>query len=156
MPEISVTDEQLAAIDAVREALAERAGEYAHVRRRDAVQYLIDAHHGALDTDPLDGASAPTDGSADAAVEAGTAPEAVAGEASDGETTESEDEESQSSDDGDDRLNAMMQLLETHADKWGEADADDARYAVTLPDGSEEQVQTKDDVRALLFKNYER
>ena len=54
---------------------------------------------------------------------------------------------------GGDRLSAMMQLLDTHDDKWREADGD-ARYEVDLPDGSTETAQTKDDVRAILFKNY--
>lgn len=56
--------------------------------------------------------------------------------------------------DDDDMLDAMMNLLETHDDKWGEASSADYRYSVELPDGSTERVQTKDDVRALLFKNY--
>jgi hypothetical protein len=51
------------------------------------------------------------------------------------------------------QLNAMMSLLDTHADKWREADGD-ARYEVDLPDGDVETARTKDDVRALLFKNY--
>jgi hypothetical protein len=51
------------------------------------------------------------------------------------------------------QLNAMMQLLDTHADKWGES-AGDARYEVELPDGRVEAARTKDDVRALLFKHY--
>ncbi|WP_293031271.1 hypothetical protein [Natronococcus sp.] len=54
----------------------------------------------------------------------------------------------------DEMLDEMMNLLRTHDDKWEEAPSGDARYAVTLPDGSVETVQTKDDVRALLFKNY--
>jgi hypothetical protein len=57
--------------------------------------------------------------------------------------------------DGDDRLNAMMNLLDTHDDKWGEASKEDARYAVDMPDGTTEYVQTKDDVRAHIFKNYD-
>jgi hypothetical protein len=56
--------------------------------------------------------------------------------------------------DDDEMLDEMMNLLRTHDDKWEEASSGDARYAVTLPDGSVETVQTKDDVRALLFKNY--
>jgi len=51
-------------------------------------------------------------------------------------------------------LDEMMSLLETHDDKWDESSSADYRYSVELPDGSSEQVQTKDDVRALLFKNY--
>ncbi|MCW8172835.1 hypothetical protein [Natrialba swarupiae] len=56
--------------------------------------------------------------------------------------------------DDDDMLNEMMSLLETHDDKWEESSSADYRYTVALPDGSSEDVQTKDDVRALLFKNY--
>ncbi len=56
--------------------------------------------------------------------------------------------------DDDDMLDEMMSLLETHEDKWEESSSSDYRYTVTLPDGSTEDVQTKDDVRALLFKNY--
>lgn len=70
---------------------------------------------------------------------------------------EEEDEEAGNSSgaaDDDDMLNKMMNLLETHDDKWDESPAADYRYRVTLPDDSTEDVQTKDDVRALLFKNY--
>ncbi|NUB91799.1 hypothetical protein HT576_12305 [Haloterrigena sp. SYSU A121-1] len=69
-----------------------------------------------------------------------------------------EDASSESDGDGsaddDDMLDEMMSLLETHDDKWAESTAADYRYEVELPDGTTEQVQTKDDVRALLFKNY--
>jgi hypothetical protein len=51
------------------------------------------------------------------------------------------------------QLNAMMSLLDTHDDKWREGDGD-VRYEVELPDGSVETARTKDDVRALLFRNY--
>lgn len=54
---------------------------------------------------------------------------------------------------GSSQLDAMMSLLDTHADKWREGDGD-VRYEVDLPDGSVETARTKDDVRALLFKNY--
>lgn len=54
---------------------------------------------------------------------------------------------------GDGQLNAMLNLLETHSDKWDSADGD-ARYEVELPDGSVESARTKDDVRATLFKHY--
>ena len=55
--------------------------------------------------------------------------------------------------DGSSQLDAMMSLLDTHDDKWREGDGD-ARYEVDLPDGDVETARTKDDVRALLFKNY--
>jgi hypothetical protein len=48
----------------------------------------------------------------------------------------------------------MMSLMETHDDKWEQADSEETRYEVELPDGDTETVQTQDDVRALLFKNY--
>lgn len=54
---------------------------------------------------------------------------------------------------GGDQLTATLSLLETHDDKWWQADGD-ARYEVELPDGRVETARTKDDVRAVLFKNY--
>ena len=54
---------------------------------------------------------------------------------------------------GGDQLTATLSLLETHDDKWWQADGD-ARYEVELPDGTVETARTKDDVRAVLFKNY--
>jgi len=68
-------------------------------------------------------------------------------EESDGGTAESDDGG------GADQLDAVMSLLDTHDDKWSEGDGD-ARYEVELPDGDVETARTKDDVRALLFKNY--
>ncbi|RZH67355.1 hypothetical protein [Natrinema altunense] len=113
----------------------------------------------ADDTGDADGSSetSPTDD----ADETGT--ESDDGEA-DTDADDGDDEDASdgdgSADDGDgsadddDMLDEMMSLLETHDDKWGESDSADYRYTVDLPDGSSEQVQTKDDVRALLFKNY--
>jgi hypothetical protein len=75
--------------------------------------------------------------------ESGT--DAVDADAADGDATDG--------DGGSSQLDAMMSLLDTHDDKWGEADGD-ARYEVELPDGTVETARTKDDVRALLFKNY--
>ena len=74
------------------------------------------------------------------------------------ETAEPPSDGDAESDDGDDtsgssQLDAMMSLLDTHDDKWREGDGD-ARYEVDLPDGDVETARTKDDVRALLFKNY--
>ena len=54
---------------------------------------------------------------------------------------------------GADQLTATLSLLETHDDKWWQADGD-ARYEVQLPDESVQTARTKDDVRAVLFKNY--
>ncbi|MFC4437537.1 MULTISPECIES: hypothetical protein [Natrialbaceae] len=66
---------------------------------------------------------------------------------------ESDGEDGGNADD-DDMLDEMMSLLETYDEKWEESSSADYRYTVTLPDGSTKDVQTKDDVRALLFKNY--
>ncbi|ELY86519.1 hypothetical protein C483_18955 [Natrialba hulunbeirensis JCM 10989] len=76
-----------------------------------------------------------------------------AGDSDDDDTDDDNDTTSGEADD-DDMLDEMMSLLETHDDKWEESSSADYRYTVTLPDGSTEDVQTKDDVRALLFKNY--
>ena len=65
-----------------------------------------------------------------------------------------DDEASTSEADDDDMLTEMMELLETHEDKWDESPKGDYRYRVDLPDGGSEDVQTKDDVRAILFKEY--
>ena len=89
------------------------------------------------------------EGAADVTDEAG-ADEADDGSAASDETDETDDE----TDDTDaNQLNAMMSLLDTHEEKWRKADGD-ARYEVELPDGDVETARTKDDVRALLFKNY--
>ena len=63
------------------------------------------------------------------------------------------DDTDETDDAGASQLDAMMSLLDTHDDKWREADGD-ARYEVELPDGDVETARTKDDVRALLFRNY--
>lgn len=81
-------------------------------------------------------------------------------ESADDEAAEAdvEDEDAESDGDGaasdDDMLDQMMNLLDTHDDKWEESPSGDYRYRVELPDGGTEDVQTKDDVRAILFKNY--
>ncbi|ADB60417.1 hypothetical protein Htur_1531 [Haloterrigena turkmenica DSM 5511] len=84
--------------------------------------------------------------------------EDASSENDDGEPTGADDDGDDDSSDGsaddDDMLDEMMSLLETHDDKWSESNSADYRYEVELPDGTTEQVQTKDDVRALLFKNY--
>ena len=100
-----------------------------------------------------DDETADSDGEADAAGddagEEGAAEVDAAGD--DASEDAAEDEEGDAG--GSDQLNAMMSLLDTHGDKWREADGD-ARYEVDLPDGSVETARTKDDVRALLFRNY--
>lgn len=74
--------------------------------------------------------------------------------AADADVADDESADGDGSADDDDMLDEMMSLLETHDDKWEESASADYRYSVELPDGSTEDVQTKDDVRALLFKNY--
>lgn len=180
MKTLEVTDEQYAYIQRLREAIAaEVVGEYGFVRERDAVQYLIDNVDGDVEVEGDVTSSAIEDVSraADAAI-AGEHDEAAADEAAsaaseaaatdDGDVSDDgadaatadeadeadgEDAEAGTADD-DDKLNAMMNLLETHEDKWEESPSGDHRYRVTLPDGATEDVQTKDDVRAILFKNY--
>jgi hypothetical protein len=88
-------------------------------------------------------------GTADDTARDGGQADAAAGVA-DAQTTDDDD---RADDGGAGQLNAMMRLLDTHADKWSES-AGDARYEVELPDGSIEAARTKDDVRALLFKHY--
>ena len=75
-------------------------------------------------------------------------------DADDSEGADDADDSEGGAADDDDMLDRMMNLLETHDDKWEESPSGDYRYRVTLPDGSTDDVQTKDDVRALLFKNY--
>ena len=133
-----------------------------------------DTSAGEGDSDAADGDgddSSPADEEADDAddhsEEAGAdeddAVEADDADGEEGETADAEDaDESDESDDDsesgaaddDDMLNKMMSLLETHDDKWEESPSADYRYRVDLPDGGTKDVQTKDDVRALLFKNY--
>lgn len=50
-------------------------------------------------------------------------------------------------------LSAANQLLDEHSDKWREGGGNEP-YEVDLPDGTTEEVRTKDDVRGLLFKHY--
>ncbi len=101
-----------------------------------------------------DDPSEPADDSSDAGGDDGdeSSTESDADDESDADGEDGTDGDGSADDD--DMLDEMMSLLETHDDKWGESESADFRYSVELPDGSTEQVQTKDDVRALLFKNY--
>ncbi|MXV63729.1 hypothetical protein GS429_17015 [Natronorubrum sp. JWXQ-INN-674] len=90
----------------------------------------------------------------DDSVDDATADDETTGADGDPDSDSDTDSEDGGEADDDDMLDEMMSLLETHDDKWGESSSADYRYSVELPDGSTEQVQTKDDVRALLFKNY--
>lgn len=140
MPDIEVSEDQYTFLEDLMDTLAEDhvVGAYGAVRPRDALQYLIDHYEGEVE-------------------EADRADESATGADDDGEEggeNGGDDDTSGVPDDPTDRLNAMMELLDTHDDKWEEADAEDARYVVHLPDDGEERVQTKDDVRAVLFKHY--
>ncbi|ELY76388.1 hypothetical protein [Natrinema gari] len=108
-------------------------------------------------TDSDDGEADPDADDGDDGDDEDTSDNGGDGSADDGDDGDDEDTSDNGGDgsaDDDDMLDEMMSLLETHDDKWAESDAADFRYTVDLPDGSSEQVQTKDDVRALLFKNY--
>lgn len=144
MPKIEITDKQREYLDELRADLEADVGPYGHVRVIDALQYLIDANEGDLDD-------------AAASAEAGDgspSEDGTDGDESNGETgDESDGETGDDAESGGDRLSMMMKLLETHDDKWRESGGD-ARYEVDLPDGTTEAAPTKDDVRALLFKNY--
>jgi len=140
MPTIEVTEDQHDRLEALREELAEEFVDgYGTVRETDAVEYLLDLHAEA------DGFATP-----EAADE--TVAERDDGDTeSDGETT---DEAEPTDDEDDDRLSAMMNLLDEHDEKWRETDADDGNYEVDLPDGGVEVVRTKPDIRAVLFEHH--
>jgi hypothetical protein len=159
MPSIDITPEQAERLEAVKaELAADVVGKYGHVRTRDAIEYLLDEHEtertadegsiGTVDADAVGAAVGDADGS-DAASSGGSTADAPADEGT--ATTTAEADDGDANDDA--MLNAMMNLLDTHDDKWGESGGDE-RYEVTLPDGDVEHVRTKDDVRALLFKHY--
>lgn len=165
MPTLEVTDDQYAAIQRLREAIASNlVGEYGHVRERDAIQFLVDNFDSELDvsldefTSDFGSGTSTTSGTIDDESATVSYDEDVSD--SDSETDHGEAEDSAATTDAsgsatdDDMLDRMMNLLDTHDDKWEESSSADYRYSVTLPDGSTEEVQTKDDVRALLFKNY--
>ncbi len=183
MKSLEVTDEQYAFVQHLREEISEQVvGKYGHVREKDAVQFLIDNLDGDLEMDgEFEAADVSTepietvDGEDD--LEEVSYDESEEGEADEEPTGEdananedddsveqgdadgdgdgsTEDDETDGAADDDDMLDEMMSLLETHEDKWEESSSGDHRYSVELPDGSTKDVQTKDDVRAILFKNY--
>lgn len=129
------------------------------------IDAILDAA-AAVAADPFSRVDVDIGGAGDDATDAGGAGDEgngdEAGDADDGSAAsdDSDNDDGADTDAGDDtddagasQLNAMMSLLDTHEDKWREADGD-ARYEVELPDGDVETARTKDDVRALLFKNY--
>ncbi|MFB6118914.1 helix-hairpin-helix domain-containing protein [Halosegnis sp.] len=100
----------------------------------------------------VDGDAAPTDDGASAESD-----DIDASDTSDEAETDDESGDDQADEGGNGggaaRLDAMMSLLDEHADKWTESDGDEP-YEVELPDGSVETARTKDDVRGLLFRHY--
>ncbi len=156
----SATDDVAASVD--RELAGERTVSYEEAGLVDGEPLDVDpsATDGEAETDDEEGEADDVDedeGADDEGAEVDREDDVDDGdEEADGEIGE-DDEEAEADDDGetdDDMLDRMMSLLETHEDKWGESPTADYRYRVDLPDGTTEDVQTKDDVRALLFKNY--
>jgi len=166
MPEIEITPEQEERLRALQEDIArDVVGKYGHVRPRDAVEYLLDRYEDGdeggdgddgvtvedgADATPEDGGATAESDADDAAATNGATARVVD---DDGEPADDTPEGEGDSGGNDAMLNEMMSLLDTHSDKWGDSSGDE-RYAVDLPDGSTEQVRTKDDVKALLFKHY--
>ncbi|WP_247728317.1 hypothetical protein [Halovivax limisalsi] len=173
MQTIEVTDAQHAFLTQLREELSrEVVGRYGTCRDCDAVQFLIDHLDTdgdlTLDVDAGDGTTISFDGIDDelttesapnAADESGEDADDDSDEDADGESTddaseEPADEGEAETGDDDAMLDKMMNLLDTHEEKWAESPAGDYRYRVELPDGGTEDVQTKDDVKAILFREY--
>ncbi|PSQ38058.1 hypothetical protein BRD13_07650 [Halobacteriales archaeon SW_5_70_135] len=142
MPEIDLSPEQYAYVEALRDELAEEVT-YGTVRLADAVQYLVDHHRedGDLDVevDDLDVDDAAADGGQAVAADDEREPTGDGGDG--GDPLDSDNE----------TVSEMLSLLEDHDDVWSEVEEG---YAVELPDGGTEQARTKDDVRALLFQHY--
>ncbi|WP_254862527.1 hypothetical protein [Halovivax gelatinilyticus] len=176
MQTIEVTDAQHAFITQLREELSrEVVGRYGICRECDAVQFLLDNMDAEFDLDETFDLDVETDGTEVSFEEDGTpspdetdtsTDDAPADSAeNDGDATADGDGDDTSDDsdgdassggsaDDDELLDRMMNLLDTHDDKWGESPAADYRYRVELPDGGSEDVQTKDDVKAILFREY--
>jgi hypothetical protein len=121
--------------------------------KAELVEAVLDAAT-SLSADPFAWAGVDLDADADdAAGSDGDEPDAAADADDVAEEDPASEPETEGGDAGASQLDAMMSLLDTHDDKWREGDGD-ARYEVDLPDGDVETARTKDDVRALLFKNY--
>ncbi|MFB6126199.1 MAG: hypothetical protein ABEJ79_02715 [Halolamina sp.] len=141
MPDISVTDEQHERFAELRaELAATQAGPYASVSPTDAMEYLLDLSEAADDAVLLD----------DDVDTGGEEPASSAGddEGDDGDTEEEVADDGDDEDDG-----GVFDLLETHDDKWREGDGEEP-YEVDLPDGGVESARTRDDIKAILFRNY--
>ncbi|WP_435196089.1 hypothetical protein [Natronomonas sp. EA1] len=156
MPSIDLTESQADRLESVRAELESAiAGKYATVRTVDALEYLLDTYTPPEEADvspeaSADAAATPTSDEPTDIVE-----DAVEPESGDAEAEPDPEEASNASenDGGPNRLQAMMNLLKTHDDKWAKSGGD-APYEVTLPDGGTKPARTKDDVRRLLFKHY--
>ncbi len=136
MPDIHISEDQRNRLDRLRSSVAAgQAGTYATVTDADLVEYLLDLADAVDDPDALLETEA---GSGDAGTSADAPP--ADPDPDDG--------------DGGGKLEEMMNLLETHREKWREADGE-APYEVDLPDGDVEPARTKDDVKALLFRHYQ-
>jgi hypothetical protein len=154
MPELSVTDDQLRRLEAVREELeAAYVGPYGTVRREDALEYLLDTYsppeESAEAVEAAADAENPTDGAADGTTADGARESGSTAEA--GTTTDGSGASGGGSPEN--TLQQAMNLLESHDDRWRESSGDEP-YEVDLPDGSTEGVRTKDDVKRLLFKHW--
>lgn len=147
MESIEITDEQYERFVAIQEELAaSHAGAYASVQVTDVMAYLLDV----------------AEQSGDEILEGVEPVRPAQSEATDGRATETEaDSDDSSTDAAADTADAspgaggpgMLDLLETHDDKWRETDGEE-RYEVDLPDGGVETARTRDDVKAILFKQY--
>jgi len=152
MPELSISEDQRAYIESLRAELSEDVGPYGHVRPRDALQFLIDSHEesgglsvGAVVEESESGTGEDEEGDANDE-------ESEEDEASDEENGTDGSDENTDEDDAD-RLSSMMSLLDEHDGKWRRIE-DEGTYEVDVPDGDTETVRTKDEVRAVLFKQY--
>lgn len=176
MPELFITDGQDEFLEELRAEIANNVvGQYGRVRKQDALQYLIDnslegldldVEPEAVDYDPdevedhVEDEPSATDGGA--VTDAPSGEDASADAGADATPDESDDDGSSDAggtggptpSGGDDMMNTMMNLLDEHDEKWQKADTAETKYEVELPDGDTETVQTKDDVKAVLFKNY--
>lgn len=156
MPEIEITEEQRERLDGVRGALkSEVVGPYGTVEPRDAVEYLLDLFDGQEGVPLPEGYDPSAAGaSGDSANEADESDAENGDDESDTDDDAESKSESASDSSGAAQLNSMMNLLEEHDDKWREASSGDEKYEVDLPDGGTERARTKDDIKAILFKNY--
>ena len=154
MPEIEITEEQSEYLEALRREIQnEVVGKYAQVRPVDALQYLIDSYEGDV-TGP--GPASIGSGTGEVGADAVESQSAATDEgATAGDSEETTTDAPMATAGGDDSmLSAMMKLLDTYDDKWTNVEGDTG-YRVDLPDGSTETANTRDDVKALLFKHYE-